>query len=58
LSVMQNKLKENANWFSIDVQQKTYVRIRIERDVMKHLIFRFFKNSICMIKGYHHKMLT
>jgi hypothetical protein len=46
LSVMQNKLKENANWFSIDVQKKTYVRIRIDDDAMKHLIFRFFKNSI------------
>jgi hypothetical protein len=46
LSVMRNKLKENANWFSIDVQQKTYVRIRIDDDVMKHLISRFFKDSI------------
>jgi hypothetical protein len=46
LSAMRNKLKENANWFSIDVQQKTYVRIRIDDDVMKHLIFRFFKDSI------------
>jgi hypothetical protein len=46
LSIMRNKLKENANWFSTDVQQKTYVRIRIDDDVMKHLIFRFFKNSI------------
>jgi hypothetical protein len=46
LSIMQNKLKENANWFSTDVQQKAYVRIRIDDDVMKHLIFRFFKISI------------
>ncbi len=46
LSIMRNKLKENANWFSIDVQQKAYVRIRIDDDVMKHFIFRFFKNSI------------
>jgi hypothetical protein len=46
LSVMRNKLKENANWFSLDVQQKAYVRIRIDDDVMKHLCFRFFKNSI------------
>ncbi len=46
LSVMRNKLKENANWFSTDVQQKAYVRIRIDDDVMKHLIFRFFKDSI------------
>jgi hypothetical protein len=43
---MRNKLKENANWFSTDVQQKTYVRIKIDDDVMKHLIFRFFKDSI------------
>ncbi len=28
------------------MQQKTYVRIRIESDAMKHLISRFFKNSI------------
>ncbi len=43
---MRNKLKENANWFSTDVQQKAYVRIRIDDDVMKHLTARFFKNSI------------
>jgi hypothetical protein len=43
---MRNKLEENANWFLIDVQQKAYVRIRIDDDVMKHLISRFFKNSI------------
>jgi hypothetical protein len=43
---MRNKLKENANWFLIDVQQKAYVRIRIDEDAMKHLISRFFKNSI------------
>jgi hypothetical protein len=46
LFVMRNKLEENSNWFSIDVQQKTYVRIRIDDDVMKHLTARFFKNSI------------
>jgi hypothetical protein len=46
LSAMRNKLKENANWFSTDVQQKAYVRIRIDDDVMKHLTTRFFKNSI------------
>ncbi len=28
------------------MQQKAYVRIKIDDDVMKHLIFRFFKNSI------------
>jgi hypothetical protein len=41
LFVMRNKLEENSNWFSIDVQQKTYVQIRIDDDVMKHLISRF-----------------
>jgi hypothetical protein len=46
LSIMRNKLEVNANWFFIDVQQKTYVRIKIDDDVMKHFIFRFFKNSI------------
>ncbi len=46
LSVMRNKLKENANWFPTDVQQKAYARIKIDDDVMKHLISRFFKNSI------------
>jgi hypothetical protein len=46
LSAMRNKLKENANWFSTDVQQKTYVRTRIDDDVMKHLISRFSKDSI------------
>jgi hypothetical protein len=43
---MRNKLEGNANWFSTDVQQKTYVRIRIDDEAMKHLISRFFKNSI------------
>jgi hypothetical protein len=46
LSIMRNKMKDNANWFSTDVQQKAYVRIKIDDDVMKHLISRFFKNSI------------
>jgi hypothetical protein len=46
LSIMRNKLKENADWFFTDVQQKTYVRIKIDDDVMKHLTARFFKNSI------------
>ncbi len=46
LSAMRNKLKENANWFPTDVQQKAYVRIRIEDDAMKHLTARFFKDSI------------
>ncbi len=46
LSLMRNKLKENADWFSIDVQQKAYMRTRIDDDVMKHLTTRFFKNSI------------
>ncbi len=46
LNVMRNKLKENANWFSTEIQQKAYVRIKIDDDAMKHLIFRFFKNSI------------
>ncbi len=46
LSAMRNKLKENANWFFTDVQQKAYVRIRIDDDVMKHLTARFFKDSI------------
>jgi hypothetical protein len=46
LSIMRNKIKDNANWFFTDVQQKAYVRIRIDDDAMKHLIFRFFKNSI------------
>ncbi len=46
LSIMRNKIEDNANWFSTDVQQKAYVRIKINDDAMKHLIFRFFKNSI------------
>ncbi len=46
LSITRNKLKENANWFSTDVQQKAYVRIKIDDDVMKHLISRLFKDSI------------
>jgi hypothetical protein len=46
LSIMRNKMKDNANWFSTYVQQKVYVRIKIDDDALKHLIFRFFKNSI------------
>jgi hypothetical protein len=46
LNAIRNKLKENANWFFTNVQQKAYVRIRIDEDVMKHLISRFFKDSI------------
>ncbi len=46
LSIMKNKFEENANWYSIEIQQKTYVRIKINDDAMKHLIYRFFKNSI------------
>jgi hypothetical protein len=46
LSVMRKKLQENANWFSIEIQKKIYVRIKIDEDAMKHLISRFFKNSI------------
>jgi hypothetical protein len=46
LSVMTNKLKENANWFFIETSKKVYVRIRIDEDAMKHLFVRFKKNSI------------
>jgi hypothetical protein len=46
---MRNKLKENANWFSIEMQKKIYVWIKIDEDAMKHLISRFFKN---LIKSY------
>jgi hypothetical protein len=27
-NVIKNKLEENANWFLINVQQKTYIRIK------------------------------
>ncbi len=43
---MRNKLKENADWFSIEISQKAYVRTRIDEDAMKHLSTRFKKNSI------------
>ncbi len=46
LSTMRNKLKENADWFSIETSKKTYVRTRIDEDAMKHLTSRFKKNSI------------
>jgi hypothetical protein len=46
LRVMKNKLEENPNWFFIDIEQKVYVRFKIDEDAMKHLISRFFKNSI------------
>ncbi len=46
LSATRNNLERNANWFFIDVQQKAYMQIKIDEDAMKHLIFRFFKNSI------------
>jgi hypothetical protein len=33
----------------MNIQQKTYVRIRIDEDAMKHLTSHFFKN---LIKSY------
>ncbi len=46
LSTMRNKLKENADWFSIETSKKAYVRTRIDEDAMKHLTSRFEKDSI------------
>jgi hypothetical protein len=46
LSTMKNKLKENADWFSIETSKKAYVRTRIDEDTMKHLASRFKINSI------------
>jgi hypothetical protein len=46
LSIMRNKLKENANWYQIALQKKAYVRIRIDDDAIRHLFSRFKKNSI------------
>jgi hypothetical protein len=46
LSTMRNKLKENADWFSIETNKKAYVRTRIDEDAMKHLTSRFKKDSI------------
>jgi hypothetical protein len=43
---MRNKLEENADWFSIETSKKTYVRIKIDEDAMKHLTSRFKKDSI------------
>ncbi len=46
LSIMRNKLKENANWFLIETSKKVYVQTRIDEDAMKHLFVRFKKKSI------------
>ncbi len=46
LSTMKNKLKENANWFSIETSKKVYVRIQIDENAMKYLFTRFKKNFI------------
>jgi hypothetical protein len=46
LSTMKNKLKKNADWFSIETSKKAYVRTRIDEDTMKHLASRFKKDSI------------
>ncbi len=46
LSAMKNKLKRNADWFSIETSKKTYERTRIDEDSMKYLISRFKENSI------------
>ncbi len=46
LSTMKNKLKENADWFSIETSKKAYVHTRIDENAMKHLFSRFKKNSI------------
>jgi hypothetical protein len=46
LLIMKNKLKNNANWFSIETGKKVYVRIQTDENVMKYLFARFKKNSI------------
>ncbi len=46
LFAMNNKLKKNVDWFSIETSKKTYVRTRIDEDAMKHLASRFKKDSI------------
>jgi hypothetical protein len=46
LSIMRNKLKKNANWFFIEISKKVYVRIKIDKNAIKHLFVRFKKNSI------------
>jgi hypothetical protein len=43
---MRSKLKENADWFSIETSKKAYVCTRINKDAIKHLASRFKKNSI------------
>jgi hypothetical protein len=46
LSIIRNKLEENADWYQTSLQKKAYVRTRIEGDAIRHLFSRFKKNSI------------
>jgi uncharacterized protein YktB (UPF0637 family) len=44
LSVIRNKLEENADWYQTSLQEKAYVRTHIEEDAIRHLFSRFRKN--------------
>jgi hypothetical protein len=46
LSIIKNKLKENADWYQTLLQKKVYVRTRIDEDAFRHLFSRFRKDSI------------
>jgi hypothetical protein len=45
LSIMQNKLKANVDWYSIERMTMTYVNIKLDEETYKHISIRLNKNS-------------
>ncbi len=44
LSIMQNKLEANVDWYSIERMMMTYVNIRFDEETYKHIPARLNKN--------------
>ncbi len=44
LSTLQNKLKANVDWYSIERMTMTYVNIRLDEEIYKHISIRLNKN--------------
>ncbi len=44
LSVMQNKLEINENWYFIEQMTMIYVNIRLNDEIYKHIVIRLNKN--------------
>ncbi len=46
LTIMQNKLKANENWYFIERMTMIYVNIRLNDEVYKHIAIRLNKNFL------------